>query len=79
MASEGPSVRVKEDESPGESYLVELEYSEDEVEEIEREIERKLIDRGVDTRGVDIAGTLSIGDTIECHHFKNCRIVCVMY
>ncbi|WP_139210781.1 hypothetical protein [Natrinema salaciae] len=79
MDSERPNVRVREDESPGENYLVEIEYSDEHVEQIEKEIERQLIDRGVDTRGVDIAGTLGVGDTVECHHFKNCLVVCTKY
>ncbi|QLG49639.1 hypothetical protein [Natrinema halophilum] len=68
---------MKEDESAGESYIVEAEYSDEQIEEIEDEIERQLIDRGVNTQRVDITDTLRRSDTWECHHYKNCLTICV--
>ncbi|WP_254525789.1 hypothetical protein [Natrinema caseinilyticum] len=77
MTDDGPKIRVRVDESVGESYIVESEYSEDQIAEIEKEIERQLIDRGVDTREVDITDAFRASDTWECHHYKNCVTICV--
>lgn len=62
---------------------LEVEVTEEaEAEEVEQSIKEEIneSDRDYDTRDVTVPGEEEInpGTVLECHHFSNCRVICVV-